>query len=236
VPTTPTQRESRRRQVDRAGLGGGLGARLREARQSRNVGLRELARRIGVSPSLVSQIETGKSVPSVSTLSAIVSELDLSANEIVFEPKEAESAAPASARPERSSGTSPLGRAAAEGSLSSGGRSVSLVQRANDRRRIHLDTGVVWDRLTAGPDHDVDFLLIHYPPGGESTAPNSLMRHNGTEYGIVLSGRFLVSIGFDDYELGPGDSIAFDSTQPHRLATLGDEPVEAIWFVVGRHH
>jgi mannose-6-phosphate isomerase-like protein (cupin superfamily) len=57
----------------------------------------------------------------------------------------------------------------------------------------------------------------------------------GREYGLVLSGRLRVTIGFDEeHELGPGDSIAFDSTCPHRLENAGDVPVEAIWFVVGR--
>jgi mannose-6-phosphate isomerase-like protein (cupin superfamily) len=60
------------------------------------------------------------------------------------------------------------------------------------------------------------------------------MRHNGTEYGYILSGRHQVTIGFETYEIGPGDSIAFDCTQPHRFATVGDETVEAVWFVVGR--
>jgi transcriptional regulator with XRE-family HTH domain len=41
------------------------------------VTIRALARDIGVSPSLISQIETGKSQPSVSTLYAISSALDL---------------------------------------------------------------------------------------------------------------------------------------------------------------
>jgi mannose-6-phosphate isomerase-like protein (cupin superfamily) len=62
------------------------------------------------------------------------------------------------------------------------------------------------------------------------------MRHNGTEYGYILSGRLQVSLGFDTYEIGPGDTIAFDCTQPHRFATIGDEPVEAVWFVVGRRN
>jgi quercetin dioxygenase-like cupin family protein len=62
------------------------------------------------------------------------------------------------------------------------------------------------------------------------------MRHNGTEYGYVLSGRLQVSLGFDNYVLEPGDSIAFDCTQPHRFATVGDETVEAVWFVVGRRN
>src|SRR3954454_2864721 len=46
----------------------GLGARLKELRQRAGLSLRELARQADVSPSLVSQIENGKSRPSVSTL------------------------------------------------------------------------------------------------------------------------------------------------------------------------
>ena len=52
-----------------------LGTRLRVERERRGLSLRELARRLEVSPSLVSQIETGKTQPSVRTLYAIVSEL-----------------------------------------------------------------------------------------------------------------------------------------------------------------
>lgn len=221
----------RRRQ--NGALTGGLGARLRTAREAKSIGVRELARRIGVSASLISQIETGKSEPSVSTLMAIVTELDLPVNEIVFDEKEAEQAVRGTSiareAPSRSSGTS---TAAPEGR--SPPVEATPVQRATSRRSIHLESGVLWQRLTAQPDHAVDFLHVHYEPGGASTTSESLMRHNGREYGYVLSGRLGVSIGFDYYELHAGDSIAFDSTQPHRLATVGDEPAEAIWFVVGR--
>jgi mannose-6-phosphate isomerase-like protein (cupin superfamily) len=60
------------------------------------------------------------------------------------------------------------------------------------------------------------------------------MRHHGREYGYVMSGTLGLEIGFQTYELVPGDSIAFDSTVPHRLFNTGDVPVHAIWFVVGR--
>jgi hypothetical protein len=43
-----------------------------------------------------------------------------------------------------------------------------------------------------------------------------------------------VRIGFDEYVLEPGDAISINSSIPHRLATIGEEPVEAIWFVLGR--
>jgi hypothetical protein len=50
----------------------------------------------------------------------------------------------------------------------------------------------------------------------------------------VLEGRLEVRIGFEEHVLEPGDSISFDSTIPHRLANVGDVPVRAIWFVLGR--
>ena len=60
------------------------------------------------------------------------------------------------------------------------------------------------------------------------------MTHGGKEYGYVSSGTLGVRVGFDEYELGPGGSIAFDSSSPHRLWTVGDEPVHAVWVVIGR--
>jgi transcriptional regulator with XRE-family HTH domain len=205
---------------ERVGLGlrEGLGARLREAREARNMTLRELARRLGLSPSLISQVETGKSQPSISTLFAIVGELEIPVNEVVWE-------------------ADPDGRDPGRRSRDADAAwPHSPVQRANERLSIRLDSGVSWQRLTAHPDHDVDFLLLRYEPGGESTAPESLMRHNGKEYGYILSGRLRVTIGFESYELRRGDSISFDCTEPHRLAAVGDQAVEAVWFVMGRRH
>jgi transcriptional regulator with XRE-family HTH domain len=55
-----------------------LGARVRAEREAAGVSVRGLAKRLGVSPSLVSQIERGLAQPSVGTLWAIVTELGLS--------------------------------------------------------------------------------------------------------------------------------------------------------------
>ena len=216
--------------LDRQRLRDDLGHRLRAAREEKNIGLRELARRLGVSPSLISQIETGKTEPSINTLFAMVSELELSVNEIVFD----------SERDADRPSTGPDGGGeAAHGPAGEADRVEgpgSPVQRSTSRTSISLESGVSWQRLTSQPDHNVDFLYLRYPPGSESTPPHSLMRHNGMEYGFVLSGTLEVSIGFDTYVVGPGDSISFDCTQPHRFATVGTEAVEAVWFVVGRRN
>ena len=68
-----------------------IGPRIRAARARREVTIRALARVVGVSPSLISQIETGKSQPSVSTLYGITSTLGLSLEDL-FDASDADAA------------------------------------------------------------------------------------------------------------------------------------------------
>jgi transcriptional regulator with XRE-family HTH domain len=192
-----------------------IGTRLREERERVQISQRELARRIGLSASLISQIESGQSKPSVSTLYAIVTELGVSVDDVF--------------RGSNGHGGAVLGTG--EGSP---GADEGPVVRSDERHVIYLDSGVRWERLTSHQHEDVDFLHVIYDVGGSSASDTMMMRHPGREYGIVMSGRLGVQLGFDQYELAAGDSIGFDSTQPHRLWNLGDEPVHGIWFVVGR--
>jgi transcriptional regulator with XRE-family HTH domain len=196
-----------------------MGERLRAARTARTLSLRELAGRLGVSPSLISQIETGRANPSVSTLYAIAAELDVSLDELLFNDRRA----PEPATPVRPG-------LPASGTMTS----APPVQRAADRHSIRLASGVNWDRLTTMSEPGIEFLRVTYEVGGASSPPDAFQRHPGHEWGYVLSGRLQVRIGFDEYVLEPGDAISINSSIPHRLATIGDQPVEAIWFVLGR--
>jgi transcriptional regulator with XRE-family HTH domain len=198
---------------------GEMGDRLREARQARGLSLRGLAERLGVSPSLISQVETGRARPSVSTLYAIVTELGISLDELVYPDAKRPSPAPEPPNPEEpSAATMPAGP----------------VQRTKGRKSIRLASGVIWERLTTASLPNVDFLYVTYEVGGASSPEHEFQRHGGQEWGYILTGRLGVNIGFDEYVLGPGDAVAFDSGHPHRLFNAGDEPVHAIWFVLGR--
>jgi transcriptional regulator with XRE-family HTH domain len=198
----------------------GVGQRLRSEREAHGVSLRELARRLAISPSALSQIETGRSRPSVGTLYAIVSELDMSLDELFGSPRAGGAGAPEPRTP-----------------APRPDEGVNLVQRRDERKGLDLESGVRWERLTPTPEQDADFLYVVYEVGGASSRSGTHMRHSGREYGLVLSGHLRVTIGFDEvHELGPGDSIAFESSRPHRLENQGDEPAEAVWFVVGRAH
>jgi transcriptional regulator with XRE-family HTH domain len=191
-----------------------IGTRLKEERERVRISQRELARRLGVSASLISQIESGQSKPSVSTLYALVTELGVSLDHVF--------------------------RGHADGRAEDGGPGhvpepeADPVVHPGDRHVIDLASGVRWERLTSHQHETVDFLHVVYEVGGSSSPDDKLMRHAGREYGYVISGTLNVQIGFSERELAPGDSIAFDSTQPHRLWNEGSEPVHGIWFVVGR--
>jgi transcriptional regulator with XRE-family HTH domain len=196
--------------VDRGFEVSKVGSRLRAERGHRGISLRELARRVGVSPSLVSQIELDRVNPSVSTLYALVTELGLTMSDVFGDARSGE----------------PVVRGLRGGD--------GLAERPETRRVINLASGVRWERLTPHSDPDVEFLYVVYPVGAESCPEDALMTHGGKEYGYVTTGTLGVRVGFEEYELGPGASIAFDSSSPHRLWTIGDEPVHAVWVVIGR--
>lgn len=205
-----------------------LGGNLRRARLERGLSLRALARRLEVSPSLVSQIETGRIQPSVRTLYAIVSELGVSLDEVFLD--DPEPYAEESHREPPSDGPGAGGADAR--AVQDGGR---FVQRASERSAIDLETGVRWERLTTHDVHGVEFLYVVYPPGSESAPADALVRHSGRELGFVRTGELTVTLGFEEYVLGPGDSVSFESTLPHRLRNAGSEVVTAVWIVLDRH-
>jgi transcriptional regulator with XRE-family HTH domain len=206
--------------------GTGLGPRLRLVREERRLSVRELARRIGCSASLISQIERGISVPSVGVLYSLATELDSSLDYLLFGSDQAQRAdlRRAAERP---------GRAVERDGLAGPvPRSAGIVQRAGCRKIIDLASGVRWERLTPGSDARMDFLEVVYSPGGHSTDERRPLRHDGREYGLIISGTLQANVGFESYELGPGDSIAFDSSIPHEYLNKTGEPVHAIWVVV----
>jgi transcriptional regulator with XRE-family HTH domain len=205
--------------------------RLREARERSGLSLRQLAQRLDISASALSQIETGKSRPSVRTLYAVVSELNLSLDEL-FDNQE--NAKPAVVRPAGAFVPAEHLDASARISHPAEASGESPLQKADSRARLELDSGVFWDRLTSKHDPYVDFLHVTYTPGSASNANGTLVRHTGREYGIVLSGAIDVTVGFETYRCETGDSISFSSDEPHLLANNGDVPATAIWFVVGR--
>jgi transcriptional regulator with XRE-family HTH domain/quercetin dioxygenase-like cupin family protein len=201
-----------------------LGDQLRDARLRSGLSLRALAGEVGVSASMISQIETGKSQPSVSTLYAITTALGISIQQ-VFDDALRETAEQAVGETvPASSVVSALGTAR--------GRRIGPVVRPVDRHGLTLDTGVIWERLGELPPLSVDFLLVTYPPGGTSSSAGGLMRHPGSEFGYLIHGELTLTLGFEEIHLSAGDAISFESTTAHSYRNDGTDPAVGVWFVI----
>jgi transcriptional regulator with XRE-family HTH domain len=201
-----------------------VGSLIRGERQRQRLSLRELARRVGVSASMLSQVENDRTRPSVSTIYAIAAQLGLSIDALLSGDAAAvsDSVAMASSRVREDAAAHPEPVPA------------SQLVRPEQRRKLELDSGVTWELLSDLLPHLVDFMLVTYEPGGRSSSSGKLTRHSGTEFAFMLSGTLKVQVGFTEYVLRTGDSMGFDSSEPHLLVNEGTEPAVGLWFVLGR--
>jgi len=213
------------------GLAGDIGRRLAAHRAQRGMRVAELAREVGVTPSLISQIERGLSRPSVSTLFAIAQALDVPVDAFFREPQ-----------PPPAAGAHPGGLSEPGGpGDASGGRSPArpghappadgrYVVRRGGRAVIDIEGGVRWERLTRATLDHLDFFELVYEPGAESHPRQ--YTHPGTEMVLVMSGCLEITIGFERYRLEPGDSIDFPSSMPHRYVNPGSETARAVTVIL----
>jgi transcriptional regulator with XRE-family HTH domain len=205
-----------------------LGSRLREIRLSSGLSLREIARQLDVSPSFISQIENGKSQPSVATLYAFAKLLNVPVD-VLFQPSTDDLVGPtksSDSEVNRKNLAHPTN--AWEGSKAR----ISSIN-PNNRSLITMDSGVTWERLAATAEESVNFMEINYAPGAETNKSGEMIFHEGFEYGYALEGELEVTIGDLVLQLSAGHSLGFDSSIPHRFRNIGPNKFRGIWFVHG---
>ena len=205
-----------------------LGSRLNEIRLKTGLSLREIARQLNVSPSFVSQIENGKSQPSVSTLYEMAKLLSVPVD-VLFQ---------SSGDPVVNSQKNyelEINRDVFDHPTDVWDDSKALISSVNSNNRsiILMDSGVKWERLAATAEESVNFMEIVYEPGAETNKSGELIFHEGFEYGYALDGELEVTIGDLILQLSTGHSIGFDSSIPHRFRNTGAITFRGIWFVHG---
>jgi transcriptional regulator with XRE-family HTH domain len=175
-----------------------LGLRLRELRRLRGLTTRELAARSGVSASMINQLETGKTGASVGSLRRIASALDVPIAEFFLSTDDASPTA-----------VPPASRA-------------KVVRRDARKHLVLPESNIVYELLTPDLHWDIEFVWIELQP---NHPPVESMSHPGQECCIVLSGTLTVVVADEEHKLSEGDSIAFDSSTPHRIENRGTERV-----------
>jgi DNA-binding XRE family transcriptional regulator/quercetin dioxygenase-like cupin family protein len=212
-------------------LAGDIGRRLAAHRGQRGMRVAELAREVGVTPSLISQIERGMSRPSVSTLFAIAQALDVPVDAFFREPQPPVAAA---AQPDGLPGPGGADGPGGGGPPAGPGQVAAAdgryVVRRGGRAVIDIEGGVRWERLTRSTLDHLDFFELVYEPGAESHPRQ--YTHPGTEMVLVMSGCLEITIGFERYLLEPGDSIDFPSSMPHRYVNPSAQTARAVTVIL----
>lgn len=180
-----------------------IGERLRERRTQHGLAMRQLAELAGVSASLISDVERGRVEPSISVLKRLAGALDTTLMYFFSE-------------------TTP---------------DDELVVRAGERRtlggrewskNLTNSGGVHFELASPEGTEMIEAVYGRYEVG--ASMGDEPVTHEGEEWGMVLTGRLKVWVGSETYLLNAGDSIAFPSTVPHRMANAADEVTEYIWI------
>lgn len=175
-----------------------IGERIRRLRLKKSMGLVDLGRHTGLSASFLSQLETGRVVPTLRNLAriAMVFSKDLA---YFFETEPA-----AIFRVHRKKDR------------------VRMPQTGVEPPSYTFESlGYMV------PDRHMDPYYAEFVPLPEKTEPKSHM-HAGFEFLYVVAGELTLRHGDQEATLGTGDATYFDAGTPHSYRCAGNRPAEAV--------
>jgi Predicted transcriptional regulators len=199
-----------------------LGEKIRDIRKLRKMTITQLANSTGLTPSMISQVERSIISPSIETLKKIGNVLEIPLS-VLFE--DTESYAPAPAAPL----INPMSNM--DAFLSQfpplNLYNQSPVVHEGQRKVLSPGKGIRFYLLTPNLTGPIEFIYNEYDPG--STTGPDLYTHPGCECGLILTGELEIQIKQDVYLLKAGDSITFNSTDPHSKRNVGDKMCTCVW-------
>ncbi|HEY2857250.1 MAG TPA: XRE family transcriptional regulator [Terracidiphilus sp.] len=175
-----------------------IGERIKRLRLKKSMGLVELGRHTGLSASFLSQLETGRVVPTLRNLArvAMVFSKDLS----YFFDAEPQAMFRVHRRKER----------------------VRLPQTGTDNPTYYFESlGYMV------PDRHMDPYFAEFIPVAPQQQPKAHM-HPGYEFLYILDGELALHHGENRCTLAQGDAVYFDSSTPHSYLCAGERAATAL--------
>ncbi|MGI5849927.1 MAG: cupin domain-containing protein [Christensenellales bacterium] len=182
-----------------------LGLRIRKLRNIKEMKIVDLAEATGLSSSLISQVERGAISPSIETLKNIGNVLGVSVGSLFEESEPADS------------------KLDIEEKLAE----ISPVVHEHQRKILSPGQGIKFYLLNPNMDGPIEFIYNVYEPG--SGTGEGLYQHPGHECGLILEGELEIQIADKKYTLKKGDSITFNSSQPHAKRNKSDSRCLCVW-------
>lgn len=189
-----------RSEAEPSEFGDSIGGRLKHLREEHHYSMRKLGEMAGVSASLISDAERGRSEPSISVLKRLAAALGTTLMYFFTDPEKLEG------RVIRSSNRRSLGTHPPDASGS----------------------GIRFELASPKEAQAIEAIVGEYAVG--ASLGDEPVTHEGEEWGMVLEGRLKVSLGDEVHFLDPGDSIWFPSTTPHRMENVSDGVTRYIWI------
>jgi transcriptional regulator with XRE-family HTH domain len=203
-----------------------LGTRIRAQRVKHNMKISDLAELTGLTSSTISQVERALISPSIATLKKICDAMDITIGSLFEDAKDTSSVMEEQKTPsENLAETEMASHLKLYTSVHLMGLS-PMVHKEN-RKFLSPSPGVRFYLLNPNLSGPVELIYNEYDPG-TSTGP-ALYSHPGSECGLILSGELVVQIKDTTYVLKEGDSITFNSSEPHSKRNDSDTMCTCIW-------
>ncbi|MEQ1949763.1 MAG: XRE family transcriptional regulator, partial [Bryobacteraceae bacterium] len=176
-----------------------LGPKIRQLRLRKKIALVDLGKHTGLSPSLLSQLENGKLVPTLPTLARIAMVFDVGLDYFFGEKRRQKMF-----------------------SVVRAGERMRFPERADAP-----DPAYFFECLAfAAPGKGMQAYLADFSStSGRAPAEHF---HDGTEFLFVLDGSLTIHFQGEDHELCVGDSLYMDSSEPHSYKGNPDRGAKAV--------
>lgn len=173
--------------------------KIKRARKAQNATVQDLATQAQVSKGLISQVENGRTIPSLPVLLAIIRGLNLDLNDFFQDLT----------------------------LLANTPRVITKKPKDYQKFEKEKTRGFVYKRILARDIKSlpIDIVLLELKRGAKR---KELVKTEAYEYKFVMQGSVRYTIDGKNYELHAGDSLFFDGRQEHTLANIGDTEAQML--------
>lgn len=197
-PTTHANENAPETTIQRFLSGYELGRKLRQLRLRKKIALVDLSKHTGLSPSMLSQLENGKMVPTLPTLSRIAMVFDVGLDHF-FDGK--------------SHGLISIVRSSDR---------LRFPERLDATEPMYFFECLAFTTQGKG----MQAYLAIFPPRETAGLPEH--SHEGSEFLYLLEGQLVIRFQGADHQLNAGDSLYMESIESHGYRATSEEGARAI--------
>lgn len=181
-----------------------IGRKLKQLRLRKKIALVDLGKHTGLSASMLSQLENGKLIPTLPTLARVAMVFDVGIDYFFVDRRRKRTFA-----------------------VSRSNERIRFPERPDVTRPAYFFECLAY----AAQEKTVQAYLAEFPKRNPDEVTDHF--HEGSEFVHVLEGVLEIRYQDETHTLKAGDSVYFDSAEPHSYAGLSKQPAKAVVITSG---